>query len=124
MTTWLAVGVGGAIGALTRHALNGWVLRLNLVPGFPAGIFLVNIAGSAAIGLLAGMLASGRLHVSADLRAFLMVGILGGFTTFSSFSLDTLALLRTGQPGMAALNVFGQVALSLAAAAVGYRLGS
>ncbi|MCC7044419.1 MAG: fluoride efflux transporter CrcB [Acidobacteria bacterium] len=122
--TWLVVGVGGALGAMSRHALNGWVLRLNLIPGFPAGIFLVNVVGSAAIGLLAGLIASGRLQVSPDVRTFLMVGILGGFTTFSSFSLDTIALLRTGQPGMAALNVFGQLALSLAAAAIGYRLGS
>jgi CrcB protein len=122
--TWLAVGAGGAMGAIARHALNGWVLRLNLAPGFPAGIFLINVAGSAAIGLLAGLVASGRLQLSPDVRTFLMVGILGGFTTFSSFSLDTIALLRTGQPGLAALNVFGQVALSLAAAAIGYRLAA
>jgi CrcB protein len=122
--TWLVVGAGGAMGAIARHALNGWVLRLNLAPGFPAGIFLINVAGSAAIGLLAGLVASGRLQLSPDVRTFLMVGILGGFTTFSSFSLDTIALLRTGQPGLAALNVFGQVALSLAAAAIGYRLAA
>ncbi len=122
--TWLAVGAGGAMGAIARHALDGLVLRLNLAPGFPAGIFLINVAGSAAIGLLAGLVASGRLQLSPDVRTFLMVGILGGFTTFSSFSLDTVALLRTGQPGLAALNVFGQVALSLAAAAIGYRLAA
>jgi len=122
--SWLAVAVGGALGAIARHALNGWVLRLNLVPGFPAGIFIVNVVGSATIGLLAGLIASGRLHVSPDVRTFLMVGLLGGFTTFSSFSLDTLALLRTGQPGLAAVNVLGQVAVSLLAAALGYRLAS
>ncbi len=122
--TWLVVGAGGAIGAVVRHALNGWVLRLDVLPGFPAGIFLVNVVGSAIMGLLAGLLTSGRLDVSADVRAFLMVGILGGFTTFSSFSLDTLALIRTGQPALAALNTIGQVALSLAAAAIGYRLAS
>jgi CrcB protein len=122
--SWLAVGAGGALGAMARHALNGWVLRLNLAPGFPAGIFVVNVVGSAAIGLLAGLIASGRLHVSADARTFLMVGLLGGFTTFSSFSLDTLALLRTGQPGLAVVNVIGQVAVSLLAAALGYRLTS
>jgi CrcB protein len=122
--SWLAVAAGGALGAIARHALNGWVLRLNLVPGFPAGIFIVNVVGSATIGLLAGLIASGRLHVSPDVRTFLMVGLLGGFTTFSSFSLDTLALLRTGQPGLAAVNVLGQVAVSLLAAALGYRLAS
>lgn len=122
--TWLAVGAGGAIGAMARHAMNGWVLRLNLVPGFPAGIFLVNVTGSAAIGLIAGLLASGRVHLSADARTFLMVGVLGGFTTFSSFSLDTIALIRSGQPLLAALNVSGQVLVSLVAAALGYRLAS
>jgi len=122
--TWLAIGAGGAVGAITRHALNQWVLRLNLVPGFPAGIFAVNVVGSAAIGLLAGLMASERVNVSADVRSFLIVGILGGFTTFSSFSLDTLALIRTGQPLLAALNVAGQVSISLVAAAIGYRLTS
>ncbi len=122
--TWLAVGLGGAVGAIGRHALNSWVLRVNLIPGFPAGIFLINVTGSAAIGLIAGLLASGRIHLSADARTFLMAGILGGFTTFSSFSLDTIALIRSGQPLLAALNVFGQVLVSLAAAALGYRLAS
>jgi CrcB protein len=122
--TWLAVGAGGAIGAMARHAMNSWALRVNLVPGFPVGIFLVNVSGSAAIGLLAGLLASGRVHLSPDARMFLMAGVLGGFTTFSSFSLDTIALVRSGQPLLAALNVFGQVLVSLVAAAVGYRLAS
>lgn len=122
--TWLAVGAGGALGAVARHALNGWVLRLNLVSGFPAGIFVVNIAGSAAIGIVAGLLASGRLQVSPDTRLFLMAGVLGGFTTFSSFTLDTLALVRSGQILLACVNVCGQVVLSLVAATIGYRLGS
>jgi CrcB protein len=122
--TWLAVGAGGALGALARYALNGWVSRVNVVPGFPVGIFLINVSGSAAIGLVAGLLASGRVQMSDDARAFLVVGILGGFTTFSAFSLDTLTLIRTGQPLLAALNVFGQVLVSLAAAAAGYRLAA
>ena len=121
---WLAVGAGGAIGAIARHALNGWVLRLNVVPGFPAGIFLVNVTGSAVIGLVAGLLTSGRVTVSADVRTFLMVGVLGGFTTFSSFSLDTLALLKAGQLLHAGANVLGQVVISLVAAALAYRLAS
>ena len=120
--TWVAIGAGGAIGAIARYAINGWVLRLNLVPGFPTGIFVVNVAGSAAIGLIAGLIASGRVSVSPDVRSFLIVGILGGFTTFSSFSLDTLALVRSGQPVLAALNVAGQGTGSLVAAAIGYRL--
>ncbi len=122
--TWLAVGVGGAIGAIARHALNGWVLRVSPFAGFPAGIFLINVIGSATIGVVAGLVVSGRVQLSSDLRTFIIVGLLGGFTTFSSFSLDTLMLLRAGQVGQAVFNVVGQVVLSLAAAAIGYRLAT
>lgn len=109
---------------MARHALNLGILRLNVAPSFPLGIFAINVAGSAALGLVAGLLASGRLQMPPDARTFVVVGILGGFTTFSTFSLDTLLLLRAGQPVLAALNVAGQVGVSLAAVAVGYRLAS
>ena len=122
--TWIAVGAGGALGAILRHGLNGWILRSNPLAGFPLGIFVVNVAGSATIGVLAGLVASSRIHLSPDARTFLIAGILGGFTTFSTFSLDTLNLLRSGQPMMAFLNVAGQVILSLALVALGYRLAS
>ena len=122
--TWLAIAAGGALGAVARHAVNLWVVRQAAVPAFPLGIFLVNVVGSGIIGVLAGLMASGRLSVSPEVRAFLMIGLLGGFTTFSSFSLDTLALIRVGLLVPAALNVAGQVALSLLAAAAGYRLAS
>ena len=124
MMTWLSIGAGGALGAMTRHALNTWIERQHVWPAFPAGIFAVNVMGSAAIGVLAGLMASGRLPVSPDLRAFLMIGLLGGFTTFSSFSLDTIALVRVGLFLPAVLNVVGQVALSILAAAAGYRVAS
>jgi CrcB protein len=118
---WLAIGAGGALGAMTRHAINDAVQR-SLAATFPAGIFIINVAGSFAIGLLAGAIAGNRVHVSQPTRAFLIAGFLGGFTTFSSFSLDTLALARDGHPGQAMLNVAGQVGLSLAGVWAGFRL--
>jgi CrcB protein len=120
--TWLMVGLGGAIGAMARHGLNRVIHQRMLSSTFPAGIFVINILGSLIIGLLAGWLASGRLHLSVQARTFLVVGVLGGFTTFSSFSLDTLALFRDGHPMAAGGNVVGQVALSLIAVWAGFRL--
>lgn len=124
MRTWLLVGVGGAIGAVARHAVTAVLLRVSSLAPFPAAIFVVNVVGSGLIGLLAGVAAGGRIHVSADWRTFLAVGVLGGFTTFSSFSLDTLTLVRGGSLGQALANVTGQVLLSLLAALVGYRVGA
>ena len=120
--TWILVGAGGALGSIARHGLNHIIHQRNLASTFPLGIFLINVAGSGAIGVLAGLLASGRIALSADARTFLIVGILGGFTTFSSFSLDTLALMRNGQLAAAMLNVAGQVGLSLLAVWAGFRL--
>jgi CrcB protein len=82
------------------------------------------VLGSAVIGLIAGLLVSSRLTWSTDTRTFVIVGLLGGFTTFSSFSLDTLTLVRAGHAGFAAINVLGQVLVSLLAVGVGYRLGA
>lgn len=121
---WILVGAGGAIGAIARHGLNGLLLRLGPVTPFPYGIFVVNVVGSLAIGLLAGLATSTRFNVSDDARLFLAVGVLGGFTTFSSFSFDTLTLVRDGHVGLALANAVGQVVLSLVAVAVGYRLAS
>lgn len=121
---WAAIGAGGALGALARHAVNHWIHQRHLSATFPAGIFLVNIAGSFAIGLLAGLLAGNRIGLSEPARAFIVIGFLGGFTTFSSFSLDTLALARAGHAGQAALNVAGQVGLSLIGVWAGFRLGN
>jgi fluoride exporter len=118
---WILVGVGGALGSIARHGLNQWVLS-RPTGGFPLGIFVINILGSVAIGVIAGAAASGRWTTSPEARAFLMVGVLGGFTTFSSFSLDTLTLIRSGQAGYAIVNVAGQVVLSLLGVAAGYSL--
>jgi len=119
---WLAVGAGGALGAMARHAINHYVHQRALTSTFPTGIFIVNVAGSFAIGLLAGALAGNRFHLSHPARTFVVVGFLGGFTTFSSFSLDTLALIRDGHSGQAFWNVAGQVGLSLLGVWAGFRL--
>jgi CrcB protein len=121
--TWLLVGVGGAIGAIARHALNHVVHQRWVSSVFPTGIFLINVIGSVVIGAIAGVLASGRVHWSIEARTFVVVGILGGFTTFSSFSLDTLALARDGHVGLALWNVAGQVGLSLLGVWAGFRVG-
>jgi CrcB protein len=120
---WVLIGVGGALGAMARHALNHLVHQRALTSVFPLGIFIANVLGSFVIGALAGALAGERLHLGYQGRVFLIVGVLGGFTTFSSFSLDTLTLLREGNHGLASANVVGQVGLSLLGVWAGFRLG-
>jgi CrcB protein len=120
---WVLIGVGGGLGAMARHGLNVWLHGWLLSTTFPAGILVVNVAGSLGIGMLAGALAGDRIGLSQEARLFLFVGVLGGFTTFSSFALDTLTLLSSGQILLAAWNVAAQVGLGLAAVGVGYRLG-
>jgi CrcB protein len=122
--TWLLIGIGGALGSIARHGLNHLIHQRNLSSTFPFGIFTINILGSAIIGALAGVLASGHWHWTFNARVFVFVGVLGGFTTFSSFSLDTFALLRAGHAEQAMANVVGQVGVSLIAVWLGYRLGS
>jgi CrcB protein len=119
---WILVGVGGALGAMARHSLNILVHQRFLTSTFPFGIFVVNVLGSVLVGALAGAIAGGRLHVGYQVRTFLIVGVLGGFTTFSSFSFDTLALFRDGHPAQAFWNVVGQVGLSLLGVWAGFRL--
>ena len=121
---WLAVGAGGALGAMARHGLNHLIHQRALAQTFPLGIFVINVGGSLVIGLLAGLLAGNRIHLSYAWRTFLVVGFLGGFTTFSSFSLDTLALAREGHTGQALANAVGQVVLSLVAVWAGFRLAT
>jgi fluoride exporter len=120
---WLLVGIGGALGSMLRHGLNRLIHQQNLSATFPAGIFVVNITGSIIIGVLSGVIVSGRWSPNFNTRTFLIVGVLGGFTTFSSFSLDTLALFREGHLAQAAGNVLGQVSLSLLGVWVGFKLG-
>jgi CrcB protein len=118
---WLAVGAGGALGSLARHGVNIAVAHL-LGRALPYATACVNITGSLAIGWLAALIASGRLQVSNELRAFIFVGILGGFTTFSSLMFDTLTLSQGGEHSTALWNVILQTAFGLAAVWSGYRL--
>jgi CrcB protein len=118
---WLAVGAGGALGSIARHGVNILFAQV-LGRAVPHATAAVNLAGSLVIGLLAGAIAAGRLHVSTEMRTFVFVGILGGFTTFSSFMLDTLALGNNGEHALAFSNVALQIACGLVAVWAGYRL--
>jgi CrcB protein len=119
MTKLLLVFLGSGIGGAARYGVNVWSLKA-FGPGFPAGTLMVNVVGGLAMGLIAGWLAF-RVSVpwSQELRLFLTTGILGGFTTFSAFSLDAMTLIERGDYGAAALYVVLSVVLSIAAVAVG-----
>jgi len=117
--TWIAVALGGALGSVARHAVNLGVSRLG-VSATPYATASVNIAGSLVIGVLAGLIAVGRLHMAPAARAFVFVGILGGFTTFSSFMLDTLTLSHGGRSQLAVSNIAVQLALGAIAVFAGY----
>ena len=121
--TWIAIAVGGALGSMARHGVNQVLHARWLSTRFPAGIVVVNLVGCLVIGLLAGLLASDRIGMRPHWREFVFVGVLGGFTTFSTFGLDTLVLARSGVPGQAALNVAVQVVGGLLAVWAGYQLG-
>ncbi len=110
------------MGATARHLLNGALQRRP--DPFPAGIFAINALGCLTIGVLAGLLASGRIQLGESGRLFLVVGVLGGFTTFSAYGLDTLTLVRGGHGGLALLNALGQPVIGLAAVWMGFSLGS
>jgi CrcB protein len=121
LALWLAVAIGGALGSLLRHGVNT-VFAALLERPVPHATAVVNLIGSGAIGLLAGAIAAGRLPMSASMRGFVFAGVLGGFTTFSSYMLDTLTLAYSGEPGLALLNVTLQTLLGLAAIWAGYAL--
>lgn len=106
-----AIAVGGAIGAVGRHVVGAQMLRL-LGSGFPWGTLTVNVVGSFAMGALVELMAL-RWNVGAELRAFLTVGILGAFTTFSTFSLDVAVLGERGEFFLAAVYMVASVVLSV-----------
>jgi len=113
----LLVAAGGAVGASLRHLVNLGSLRL-VGPAFPWGTFAVNVGGSLVMGLVAGWLAR-RGGASSELRLFIATGILGGFTTFSAFSLDFAVLWERG----AALQAFGYALASVAGSILALFLG-
>ncbi len=118
--TYLLVALGGAIGSVARAWVSVLAVRL-AGAGFPWGTVVINVAGSALIGIVAATaLSPTRTLLTQEVRVFLMVGICGGFTTFSSFSLQTFELLREGRPAAALANVAMSVLLCVLATAAGY----
>jgi fluoride exporter len=112
MTPYLLIGLGGAIGAMLRFAM---VSLVGFLPnGFPLGTLLVNILGSVAMGVLVGALAKWTPEYQEQIRLFVAVGIFGGFTTFSSFSLDTIVLIERGELLLAATYIIGSALLAIA----------
>ena len=114
----LAIALGGALGSVARYLLTGLVVRASS-PAFPLGTFVVNIIGCAAFGALAGA-ASSRFSLAPEVRLFWFTGILGGFTTFSSYAFESFALIREGHLLAAGANIVGQVVLGLVTLAAGY----
>lgn len=117
----LLVAIGGALGSVARYLVGLGMTRLMGV-SFPWGTLTVNIVGSFAIGILTELVVR-RFDASTELRLLLVVGILGGFTTFSSFSLDTMALVERGATASAVAYVGASIVLSLSAAFGGLLLG-
>jgi CrcB protein len=114
MTKMLLVGVGGFIGSVLRYLMSGYVQTITKSFEFPYGTIAVNIFGCFVIGMLA-QLAEERGAFSSETRGFLFIGILGGFTTFSTFGSETLNLLRDGEQLFAAVNVAAHIVLGLGA---------
>ena len=112
MMGFLLVGAGGFVGSVMRYLMSVWVHRILDNPWFPYGTLAVNVTGSLAIGFLAG-LAESRSMFSSEARLFLFIGVLGGFTTFSSFSLETFSLARNTQMLAAVTNIACQLILGL-----------
>jgi CrcB protein len=113
MSAWIAVAVGGALGSVARHGVNRWVHHEWPLFRFPAATLVVNVVGCALIGILAALVATERLPMRASWRQFVFVGILGGFTTFSTFGLDTMTLVRSGAMSDALLNIALHVVIGL-----------
>jgi len=111
------VAFGGALGSVVRYAVAGW-LQPAWWPGFPFGIFVVNITGGLVMGLITA-LAALKLNLTPEMRAFLTTGILGGYTTFSTFSLDSALLIERGAYIQMGAYVIGSVVLSILALFMG-----
>ena len=118
--TWFLVAIGSALGGIARHA-TGLLITQRVAGSFPWGTFAVNVLGSFAIGVVAALLAHAQRGSNVQfIREFVMIGFLGGFTTFSAFSLQTLQLLRDGKPSLALANIGLSILVCLAAVWLGY----
>lgn len=116
----LLVALGGALGSVARYLIGKASLAL-WGPNFPWGTMIVNIMGCFLMGVLAGLLAH-YTELSQEVRAFLMIGVLGGFTTFSAFAIDFVGLTERGSYGFAGLYLLGSVGLSIFALIAGLYL--
>ena len=121
MTNILLVGLGGFIGSVARYKLGGWVLHLTVQEKFHFGTFAVNVVGCLIAGVLAGLVEKHELF-NAETRLFLFTGLLGGFTTFSAFGLETMFLLRRGEPWVAAIYAGASVLLGVTAVWLGIKI--
>jgi fluoride exporter len=119
LNTIIWVGAGGFLGSVLRYFVSGAVQQLSGSLNFPYGTLAVNVIGCLLIGFLS-QLVEMRGVLNAEARLLIMTGLLGGFTTFSTWSNETMTLLRDGQVGLALVNVGGSVALGLLAVWAGY----
>lgn len=117
---YVLVFIGGGLGASLRHAINVGCARACGI-NFPYGTFVINITGSLVMGIIAGYLAL-KGEASQPWRLFVMTGILGGYTTFSAFSLDAVTLYQRGEMGLALFYVLGSVILAIAGLFAGLAL--
>jgi CrcB protein len=123
MKAMLLVALGGALGSVARFKLSGWILHHAIGWKFPAGTFTVNVLGCLVAGFLAA-LAEKYEYFSPDTRLLLFTGILGGFTTFSAFGLETMFLMKRGEFLIGGANVVLSVAAGLAALWLGFGLAT
>ena len=119
----LIIALGGALGTLARYFSAVWVSGLTRHYDFPWGIFVCNVLGSFLVGIFAGLILA-KVELGTLWRIFLIVGFCGGFTTFSSFSLDTIHLFRGGDVGLAFVNMGASLVCCLAATYIGLKLVS
>jgi CrcB protein len=120
MKELIVVGLGGCVGAISRYLVAGWVQNLTN-SHFPFGTLMVNSIGSFVIGLLAGI--SQHAVIPPQMRLFLFIGLIGAFTTFSTFSYETMMLLRSGVTWEAFLNIIVSLILGLLLVYLGYAAG-
>jgi CrcB protein len=114
------IAIGGALGSVARYLFSSAVLRAT-GSLFPAGTFAVNAVGCFVFGIVAGA-AEQRVALPPEVRAFVLIGILGGFTTFSSYSFESFTLIRDGQFLWASINLVGQVAIGVVGVAAGFAI--
>lgn len=118
---YLLIAVGAALGANARYLVGMWA-GARFGADFPYGTLLVNITGSLALGFLSALV-TGRLRLSPDMRLLLAVGFLGSYTTFSSYTVESMTLLRQGAAWLGLLNILGNNVLGLVCALLGVYLG-